>query len=356
MPTAKMRPPRVPGNPPPVLREDDLRALLATCGHTGDFEGRRDTAILLVFIDTGVRLSELANLRVALDETENDVDLDQGVVRVIGKGSRERVPGWLAKTSTTTNMSAAATCASSRKSNRRSCWTKLVSGPSWLKGWTSSQLRWSGFGLRSRSARNEAPRTERRPLGTIRDRMLELALTTDAIPEPRRWYGAFLAALRNSCNVRASCTTAGIHRSTAYEARQRDPLFATAWEDTLGDAIETLEAHARAMAFAGDTIMTIFLLTAHRPEVYRDRYEVKVREHLCIRFVPAMGGVHAEKDARAPFSSVGFGRVALRGFTVSSAVSEGKGRDSSATRRVALCPARLFPNGTVSSLAISPTA
>ena len=37
-------------------------------------------AILLVFIDTGVRLSELGNLRVALDETENDVDLDQGVV------------------------------------------------------------------------------------------------------------------------------------------------------------------------------------------------------------------------------------------------------------------------------------
>lgn len=90
-PTAKMRPPRVPENPPPVLREEELRALLATCGHTGDFEGRRDTAVLLIFIDTGARLSELANLRVAVDKTENDVDLDQGVVRVIGKGSRERV-------------------------------------------------------------------------------------------------------------------------------------------------------------------------------------------------------------------------------------------------------------------------
>ena len=84
---------------------------------------------------------------------------------------------------------------------------------------------------------------------------------------------------------------------TAYEARQRDPAFAAAWEDALEDAIEALEAHARAMAFAGDTIMTIFLLKAHRPEVYRDRYEVNMRERPLIRFVPAMGGVHAEDDA-----------------------------------------------------------
>ena len=126
--------------------------------------------------------------------------------------------------------------------------------------------------------------------------MLELALTTDAILEPRRWYDAFLAALQNTCNVRASCTAAGIHRSTAYEARQRDPAFAAAWEDALQDAIEALEAHARAMAFAGDTIMTIFLLKAHRPEVYRDRYEVNVRKRQLVQFVPAMGGVHGEEE------------------------------------------------------------
>ncbi len=42
--------------------------------------------------------------------------------------------------------------------------------------------------------------------------------------------------------------------------------------------------------------MTIFLLKAHRPEVYRDRYEVNVREQPRIRFVPAMGGVHAENE------------------------------------------------------------
>ena len=124
--------------------------------------------------------------------------------------------------------------------------------------------------------------------------MDELTLTPDATPRP--WCGAFLTALRNSCNVRASCQAAGIHRSTAYEARQRDPAFAAAWQDALEDAIEALEAHARAMALAGDTIMTIFLLKAHRPEVYRDRYEVNVRQPL-VRFVPAMGGVHAENDA-----------------------------------------------------------
>ena len=126
--------------------------------------------------------------------------------------------------------------------------------------------------------------------------MRALIVTPGATPAPRRWYGAFLTALRNSCNVRASCQAAGIHRSTAYEARQRDPAFAAAWEDALQDAIEALEAHARAMAFAGDTIMSIFLLKAHRPEVYRDRYEVNVRERPLIRCVPAMGGVRAEDE------------------------------------------------------------
>ena len=90
-PTTHMRTPRVPENPPAVLREDELRALIASCKAGAGFEGRRDTAILLVFIDTGARLSEVANMRVSADETENDIDLDQAVVRVVGKGSRERV-------------------------------------------------------------------------------------------------------------------------------------------------------------------------------------------------------------------------------------------------------------------------
>lgn len=91
-PMVRMKPPRIPEAPPDVLKEDQLKALLATCDRGNDFESRRDAALIRCFIDTGGRLSEITNLRLILkDDTGNDVDLDQGILRVIGKGSRERM-------------------------------------------------------------------------------------------------------------------------------------------------------------------------------------------------------------------------------------------------------------------------
>ncbi len=91
-PMANMKPPKIPDNPPPVLREDDLKRLLATCERGQDFESRRDAALIRVFIDTGARLSEVANLRwMPEDDTKNDVDLAGGILRVLGKGRRERI-------------------------------------------------------------------------------------------------------------------------------------------------------------------------------------------------------------------------------------------------------------------------
>jgi site-specific recombinase XerD len=83
-PMARMRPPKVPEAPPPVLTDDELRGLLkAAEGST--FEQRRDTALLRVLIDTGARVSEVANLTVG-----DDVDLDAGTLTVVGKGRRVR--------------------------------------------------------------------------------------------------------------------------------------------------------------------------------------------------------------------------------------------------------------------------
>ena len=80
---ARMKPPSIPEVPVPVVSDDDLRKLLKTCdGAT--YEERRDQAIFRLFIDTGCRLSEVANLRVS------DLDLDADVVLVVGKGSRPR--------------------------------------------------------------------------------------------------------------------------------------------------------------------------------------------------------------------------------------------------------------------------
>jgi site-specific recombinase XerD len=84
-PMANMRPPRLPETPPAVLRDDQLRKLLAVLARDRTYVGRRDEAILRTLIDTGTRRAEVLGLRVA------DVDLDRGLVTVTGKGSRTRV-------------------------------------------------------------------------------------------------------------------------------------------------------------------------------------------------------------------------------------------------------------------------
>jgi hypothetical protein len=86
------------------------------------------------------------------------------------------------------------------------------------------------------------------------------------------WRPAFLVALRNSGNVRAACQAAGISRPQAYGARERVPAFATAWDVALEDACDLLEAMARKRALEASDGLLMFLLRAHRPQVYRDTY------------------------------------------------------------------------------------
>lgn len=82
-PMAKMRPPQIPETPVPIVSDEDLTRLLKACGGTG-FPERRDTAIIRLFVDTGVRLGEMASL------TVDGVDWELDVVHVLGKGRRPR--------------------------------------------------------------------------------------------------------------------------------------------------------------------------------------------------------------------------------------------------------------------------
>lgn len=88
-PMAGMSPPIVPEQPVPVIPDDDLRKLLKTC-RGKDFTSRRDTAIIMVLLDTGIRLSECANLQLTDDDETNDIDFDQQVLHIIAKGRRPR--------------------------------------------------------------------------------------------------------------------------------------------------------------------------------------------------------------------------------------------------------------------------
>ena len=82
-PMARMKPPKIPEAMPPVRTEQELLRLIQACQGTG-FADRRDMALVRLFIDSGARRSEIANLRV------EDVDFDQNVVLVVGKGARGR--------------------------------------------------------------------------------------------------------------------------------------------------------------------------------------------------------------------------------------------------------------------------
>jgi site-specific recombinase XerD len=82
-PMERMRPPLVPEQPVDIFTDDELIRLLAAAkGNT--FENRRDTALLRMLIDTGMRAAELMGLAVT------DLDDEQSVAHVMGKGRRAR--------------------------------------------------------------------------------------------------------------------------------------------------------------------------------------------------------------------------------------------------------------------------
>jgi site-specific recombinase XerD len=82
-PMERMRPPKVEERPVPVVSEDDLRSLFRVC-QGREFDDRRDTAILRLFLNTGARLAEMANLKM------DGVDLKARELNVTGKGRRGR--------------------------------------------------------------------------------------------------------------------------------------------------------------------------------------------------------------------------------------------------------------------------
>ena len=84
-PLDKVTRPKIAEKQIEVVSEPQLKALLDTCDPF-DFRGRRDTAIIMLMWDTGLRISELTGLKV------EDVSLALEVCWVDGKSGPRQVP------------------------------------------------------------------------------------------------------------------------------------------------------------------------------------------------------------------------------------------------------------------------
>ncbi len=83
-PTAQIAMPKIGRSLPRSLTEAEVEALLGAPA-VADPLGYRDRAMLEVLYATGLRVSELVSLKLG------QVNLNQGVIRVLGKGNRERL-------------------------------------------------------------------------------------------------------------------------------------------------------------------------------------------------------------------------------------------------------------------------
>ncbi len=84
-PAASVKPPAPAKRLPKALPLSDVEAILAAAGAPGTTLALRDRALLELLYGTGARISEAVGLDV------DDLDLDDGAVRLVGKGRKERV-------------------------------------------------------------------------------------------------------------------------------------------------------------------------------------------------------------------------------------------------------------------------
>lgn len=84
-PMLKVLSPKTGKRLPHVVRADELDTLFEQVKFPVDFVGQRDRVLLELLYNTGMRRSELINLKI------EDLDFSQNVLKVLGKGNKERL-------------------------------------------------------------------------------------------------------------------------------------------------------------------------------------------------------------------------------------------------------------------------
>ena len=84
-PTENISSPRIGRSLPDTLSADEVDSLLVSASKQETSDGMRDQAMFELLYASGLRVTELVSLNIA------DLDLEQGTVRCLGKGSKERL-------------------------------------------------------------------------------------------------------------------------------------------------------------------------------------------------------------------------------------------------------------------------
>lgn len=84
-PMAKVTAPKIQKRLPVFVEEKPMQTLLDTIAFDEGFSGVRDKLLLTMFYSTGIRLSELINLRTS------DTDVNYNQIKVLGKRNKERI-------------------------------------------------------------------------------------------------------------------------------------------------------------------------------------------------------------------------------------------------------------------------
>jgi integrase/recombinase XerC len=85
MPVANIVLPKNKKRLPVFIEQKDIGYLFSKIEFADDWKGRTDRLLLLIFYNTGMRLSELVNLK------ESNIDAGGFVIKVLGKGNKERI-------------------------------------------------------------------------------------------------------------------------------------------------------------------------------------------------------------------------------------------------------------------------
>ncbi len=79
----QLKPPKFPQKLIEVLKDEEVTRILACIG-SDTSAGCRDIAMIITFLDSGLRLSELTNIQIC------DAHIDEGYLKAMGKGAKER--------------------------------------------------------------------------------------------------------------------------------------------------------------------------------------------------------------------------------------------------------------------------